>query len=200
VLTIRQGPTPALRPPHPSPLPLWLALLLHRQNRATVLPPPWLSVSGLEEILANEIASPDTFTHGLHEYPAGAAVAALPYHYLTLSHLLLTHCQSSFSPGALGTLSTLLRSIREVRQAKMRKSMGDLEGGGVVSLRGVGALEVAEERGFVTGVIGGLRKLGESRESARREREGEDGGGGGGGLGGVDDEDEDEEMEQSMEY
>jgi len=82
----------------------------------------------------------------------------------------------------------------------MRKSMGDLEGGGVVSLRGVGALEVAEERGFVTGVIGGLRKLGESRESARREREGEDGGGGGGGLGGVDDEDEDEEMEQSMEY
>ena len=55
--------------------------------------------------------------------------------------------------------------------------MKGLEGGGVVSLRGVGAMEVAIERGFVTGVIGGLRKVGASREAGRRERE-EVGGGG----------------------
>jgi GINS complex subunit 2 len=54
----------------------------------------------------------------------------------------------------------------------------------VVSLRGVGAMEVCGERGFVVGVVGGLRVLGSSREGARREREGEDGGGGASGAGG----------------
>jgi GINS complex subunit 2 len=67
--------------------------------------------------------------------------------------------------------------------------MKGLEGGGVVSLRGVGAMEVAVERGFVTNVIGGLRTIGSSREAGRREREGEDGGGRGGGG------DEDDEMD-----
>lgn len=54
--------------------------------------------------------------------------------------------------------------------------MKGLEGGGVVSLRGVGAMEVCVERGFVTGVVGGLRTIGSSREAARREREQEEGG------------------------
>lgn len=55
--------------------------------------------------------------------------------------------------------------------AKMRASIKDLEGGGVSSLRGVGAMEVAEGRGFIVGVMDGLRKLGASREVSRRERD-----------------------------
>ena len=70
--------------------------------------------------------------------------------------------------------------------AKMRGSVGAVEGGGVMSLKGVGAMEVSEGRGFIVGVMDGLRKLGASREVARREREEEEGVGGGG--------DEDEEM------
>ena len=72
--------------------------------------------------------------------------------------------------------------------AKMRKSTGDLEGGGISSLQGVGAMEVSEGRSFIVGVMDGLRKLGASKEAARREREEDEGGGGGG------DSDEDEEM------
>jgi len=53
--------------------------------------------------------------------------------------------------------------------------MKALEGGGVVSLRGVGAMEVCQERGFVVGVVGGLRALGSSREAARREAEADGG-------------------------
>lgn len=71
--------------------------------------------------------------------------------------------------------------------SKMRASIKDLEGGGVSSLRGVGAMEVAEGRQFIVGVMDNLRKLGLSREIARREREEDEGGGAGG-------EDEDEEM------
>jgi GINS complex subunit 2 len=81
-----------------------------------------------------------------------------------------------------------LRDLREVRMAKMRGSTKDLEGGGVSSLRGVGAMEVSEGRGFIVGVMDGLRKLGASREVARREREEEEGPGGGARS------DEDEEM------
>ena len=82
---------------------------------------------------------------------------------------------------------TLLRDLREVRMAKMRASTKELEGGGVSSLRGVGAMEVAEGREFIVGVMDGLRKLGASREAARREREEDEGGGAGG-------DSEDEEM------
>lgn len=63
--------------------------------------------------------------------------------------------------------------------AKIRSSVKTLEGGGLTSLLGVGAMEISEGRQFIVGVMDGLRKLGASREIARREREGEDGGGGG---------------------
>ena len=72
--------------------------------------------------------------------------------------------------------------------AKMRGSVSAVEGGGVTSLKGVGAMEVAEGRGFIVGVMDGLRRLGTSREVARREREEEEGGAGGGSEG------EDEDM------
>jgi len=70
----------------------------------------------------------------------------------------------------------------------MRNKTTDLEGGGVTTLQGVGAMEVSEGRGFIVGVMDGLRKLGSSREAARREREEDEGGGG-------DLSDEGEEME-----
>lgn len=158
-----------------------------------MLPPAWLSVAALEAILAAEIASPAEFTPGLHEYVTPADAAALPYHYLTLSHLLLTQCATSFPPAALGQLSTLVRGIREVRMEKMRGVVGGLEGGGVVSLRGVGGVEVGEVRGFVGGVVGGLRRLGESRENSRRAREAA------GGVEGAEDEEE-MEMERGTAY
>jgi len=68
----------------------------------------------------------------------------------------------------------------------MRHSTSELEGGGVGSLRGVGAMEVSEGRAFIVGVMDGLRKMGSSREAARRDREEDEGGGDGG-----DDEDDD---------
>jgi len=55
------------------------------------------------------------------------------------------------------TVRRLLRDLREVRMAKMRAGVGELEGGGGVSLLGVGAMEVAEGRAFIGGVVDGLR-------------------------------------------
>jgi GINS complex subunit 2 len=173
------------------------------------VPPAWLSISSLETVLAQEIEHPDVFSSLPPPHSARSAAATggsggvpvpatshdtpagyLPYHYLSMAHLLLASAPSSFPGSALQALYTLLRDIREVRQSKLRAGMKGLEGGGVVSLRGVGGLEVANERGFVVGVVDGLRTLGASREGARREAQAT--GGGGGDDGGLS---EDEEME-----
>lgn len=95
-------------------------------------------------------------------------------------------------------LRRLLKDLREVRMAKMRKGVDVLDaaatGGGGVALTGVGAMEIGEGRGFVAGVVEGLRyashlietiicaivsllifmpsirKIGASKELARREQ------------------------------
>lgn len=51
----------------------------------------------------------------------------------------------------------LLRDLREVRMAKMRAGITVLEGGREVKMNGVGAMEVAEGRAFILGVVDELR-------------------------------------------
>ena len=68
------------------------------------------------------------------------------------------------------TIRRLLQDLREVRMAKLRKGVEVLSGEGEgVRLDGVGAMEVGEQGAFVRGVVDNLRKLGGSREQARRE-------------------------------
>jgi GINS complex subunit 2 len=74
------------------------------------------------------------------------------------------------------SIRRLIRELREVRMAKMRKGAEVLtgEGEGDIRLDGVGAMEIGESRGFIIGVIEGLRKIGASKEQARKEREAEE--------------------------
>ncbi|KAI1747335.1 GINS complex, PSF2 component [Xylaria castorea] len=111
----------------------------------------------------------------------------LPYHWLEIAETLLAHAADDI-PNA-PEVRALLRDLQEVRAAKMRGSTQHLEGGGgVLNLRGVGAMELAESRGFVLGVVDGVRKLGASIEAGRREEELERGDGDG------DDSDDDMEL------
>ena len=199
-----QGPTPALTPPYPAPLPLWLALLLKRQGRANVQAPPWLSVRALTDILALETLSPAfTASHAQPAAPAAAPTALappflpscvagadarhLPYHWLGVATLLLEAAADDVPDAE--AVRRLLRDLREARAAKMRAGVAGLEGGARVRLDGVGGLEVASEGGFVRGVMDGLRMVGASREAGRKEKEEREGG-----TGEEMDEDEEEEM------
>lgn len=182
-----QGPTQPLFPPHATPLPLWLALLLKKQRRANISPPAWLRVDELTHILdfetderTAEIFSPSpklprpTTTAPLEEDPylahdalelsspflknsatAQAQDDALPYHWLELSHLLLTHAADDFDDP--DGIRRLLRDLREVRMSKLRKGFKVLDAGAGVKMNGVGGMEIAEVRGFVGGVVDGLR-------------------------------------------
>lgn len=80
---------------------------------------------------------------------------ALPYHWLELSHLLLTHAADDFEDP--DGVRRLLRDLREVRMSKLRKGFRVLDAGAGVKMNGVGGMEVAEVRGFVGGVVDGLR-------------------------------------------
>lgn len=50
-----------------------------------------------------------------------------------------------------------MRDLREVRMSKIRAGVAALEANAMVSLTGVGGMEVTESRAFVTGVMNGLR-------------------------------------------
>jgi GINS complex subunit 2 len=182
-------------------LPLWLALLLKKQRRANLVAPPWLHPDSLRDIVYHETQVDPTGwappppppvradgrgnSHRLNSIgtdtvlsapflpscTSQAPTGALPYHWLEFAEMLLAHASDDI-PSA-SEVRSLLRDLQEVRAAKMRSSTAQLEGGvdGVMSLRGVGAMELAESRGFVTGVVDGVRKIGASTETARREEE-----------------------------
>lgn len=195
VLRQYQGPVKPLLPAQRALVPLWLALLLKRQRRANILAPPWLHTQSLERLAHAETETfPDSFTPAptvnppsssninpsfipsapfLHSATADASPDGLPYHWLEIGELLLeTAADDLVEPD---NIRRLMRDIREARMAKMRRGTDVLSGEGEgVRLDGVGAMEVAEGRGFITGVVDGLRKISASKEIARREREAEE--------------------------
>ncbi|TQS33507.1 hypothetical protein Golomagni_06146 [Golovinomyces magnicellulatus] len=194
------GPTPQLRPPRRSSIPLWLALLLKKQRRANIVPPPWLHPESLRAIINHETkidttgwappppppARADSSGKArrigvdgdlvlsapfLPSCTAEAPSGALPYHWFEMAEVLLAHAGDDIVNS--GEVRSLLKDLQEVRGAKMRASTAGLDGGvdGVMSLRGVGAMELAENRSFVTSVVDGVRKIGASAEVTRREEE-----------------------------
>jgi GINS complex subunit 2 len=170
--------------------------LLKRQRRANIIPPRWLHPDSLSEVLELETKHiKDTFSPPpplppvktvnsdkpfhmsapfLPSCTADAPPDALPYHWLEMGEMLLEGAADDLvEPDAI---RRLIRDLREVRMAKMRNSVEVLTGEGEgIRLDGVGAMEIGESRGFIIGVIEGLRKIGASKEQARKEREAEEG-------------------------
>ena len=126
-----------------------------------------------------------------NENTARASADHLPYHWMSITHILLANAADDMVDSE--TIRRLLRDLREVRAAKVRAGMNVLDAGAGVSMNGVGALELSEARGFVTGVVDGLRRIGAAREAQGRE-EGEERIREGFGTGGPGGDSEDENM------
>ncbi|KAE8144785.1 DNA replication complex GINS protein psf2 [Aspergillus avenaceus] len=218
-LELLGGPVEPLMPPRRASLPLWLALLLKRQRRANILPPPWLHPESLSLILEIEtqhdeyqhafspppplpgqpglrdrhkkpVAMPRYTPDGERYFAAPPFVPqnmaqdhvtageppALPFHWLEVGTMLLDAASDDLVDP--DQTRRLLKELREVRTSKIRTGVDVLDaaatGGGGVALTGVGAMEVGEGRGFIAGVVDGLRKIGASKEQARREQMAED--------------------------
>ena len=163
------------------------------------MPPPWLYKESLEEILELETQHfQDTFSpapiispvkevdaHGkvftssapfVESCTVTAPTTALPYHWYEMAEMILDAAADDVLRA--DDIRQLLRDIREVRLAKMRQGVEGLEQMMEENqrhvLNGIGAMELSESRGFITGVMEGLRQVGASREQARREREDEE--------------------------
>ncbi|OJD24856.1 hypothetical protein ACJ73_03776 [Blastomyces percursus] len=226
-LELLGGPVPPLLPPRRTNLPLWLALLLKRQRRANILPPPWLNPEALSLILEVETdpsALGDTFSppppltpnnpkggdnitgnrsngppapqytlDGQPYYPtppfllqnnaddktttSSVTSPSLPYHWLELATMLLDVASDDVVEA--DQIRRLIKDLREVRLAKMRIQVEGLDatavgGGDGLPLTGVGAMEIGESRGFMSGVAETFRQIGASKEEAAREREAEE--------------------------
>ncbi|KAI9934728.1 hypothetical protein ASPWEDRAFT_44210 [Aspergillus wentii DTO 134E9] len=214
-LELLGGPVERLIPARRTSLPLWLALLLKRQRRAHILPPPWLHPEPLSLILDIEtqhhdhqnafspppplpgqpalrdrgqraVAIPRHTPDGDRYFPSSPFLPqnvaqdyippgeppCLPFHWLEVGNMLLEAASDDLVDP--DQIRRMLKELREVRMAKVRSGVDVLDaaatGGGGVALTGVGAMEVGEARGFVTGVVDGLRKIGASKEQARREQ------------------------------
>ncbi|KAJ5215726.1 GINS complex subunit Psf2 subgroup [Penicillium cinerascens] len=239
-LELLGGPLEPLVPPRRASLPLWLALLLKRQRRANIMPPPWLHPEALSLLLEIEsqhqdyknafsppprlpgqpsvrdyqdgvmpTARPQYTRDGQKYYPAPpflpqnvaqttfspTEVPPLPFHWVEVGNMLLDAASDDLVDP--DQVRRLLKDLREVRMAKMRSGVDVMDaaamGGGGVALTGVGAMEIGEERGFLTGVVDGLRKIGASKEQARREQMAEQRANGG--YDGTQDEEEEDYME-----
>ncbi|OAL48650.1 DNA replication complex GINS protein PSF2 [Pyrenochaeta sp. DS3sAY3a] len=189
-LELLGGPLRPLNPPHRTNIPLWLALLLKRQRRANILPPPWLNTHSLSAILDYETEDADTFSPpprlppqpSSNTFPvsppflltstAEGAPDALPYHWLELGEMLLEAASDDIEDP--DNVRIMLRGLREVRMAKLRRGAEVLDAAGGFKMNGVGGMEVGEGRAFVTGVIDGLRKIAASREQQRKDRDREE--------------------------
>jgi GINS complex subunit 2 len=162
-----------LQPPRRENIPLWLALLLKRQKRANIVPPPWLSVESLTQILHVETEQlPDAFSPPpklppstnasqvisppfLPSSTSSAPDNALPYHWLELGEILLEAASDDIEDA--NQVRGLLRDLREARLAKLRAGFEALDGRSDIRMNGVGGMELAEGRSFISGVIDGLR-------------------------------------------
>ncbi|KAH0604512.1 uncharacterized protein H6S33_006889 [Morchella sextelata] len=167
-LPLISGTLPAFHPPQRATVPLWLALLLKRQRRCNILPPTWLTPPQLDLALKAETDSP--------------FFSALPFRWLETAELLL-----EVAGDDIGDVRVQLRELREVRQGKVREGVRKGVEGTYVMMNGLGAMEIAEVRGFVAGVVDGVRRIGGSREEGRRRGEEERG------VGMEEDDDEEED-------
>lgn len=82
---------------------------------------------------------------------------ALPYHWLELGEILLEATPDDFEEP--DQVKHLMRDLREVRLAKLRNGVNVLDAGGGVKMNGVGGMEIAEGRAFISGVVDGLRLM-----------------------------------------
>ncbi|KAJ5924047.1 hypothetical protein N7466_008234 [Penicillium verhagenii] len=119
------------------------------------------------------LAAPPFLPQNTAQARASASeVPSLPFHWVEVGNMLLDVASDDLVDP--DQIRRLLKDLREVRMSKMRSGVDVLDsaatGGGGVALTGVGAMELGEERGFLVGVVDNLRKIGASKEQARREQ------------------------------
>lgn len=164
-LDLIAGKIPRMRPPQRCEVPIWLALLLKRQKRATIVPPAWLTIEDLEAKLDEEKKTDGP--------GAISGFSKLPFRWIEIADLLLDVAYDDI-PDA-DVVRRLLRDLRETRQAKAREGLEVLEDK-MLQMDNIGLTEVNEIRALFGGSMDVLRRLQETRGEEDEDADMEDNG------------------------
>ncbi|KAI8374557.1 uncharacterized protein BYT42DRAFT_594593 [Radiomyces spectabilis] len=141
-MTRTAHPVGPFRPPVRTVVPLWLALLMKKNQKCSIVPPDWLTVESLTKRLEEEENHPE--------------FSALPFHYMEMSQMIL-ECASDDLPNA-SEVRRLLKDLRETRQFKARKGLGELDDKWL-GMNNLSLMEINEIRPFFTRAFNEMRKL-----------------------------------------
>lgn len=135
---------PKLKSLQRAQVPIWLAILLKKQNKCNIVTPDWLTVPFLKSKYAEEQRRKDRVTQ-------------LPWHWIPISKILLDICPDDFvdSPHEL---RSLIQDLREIRMLKTRQGFAMIDDE-YLELTGLSLLEINEIRPFLIQSMNTLREL-----------------------------------------
>lgn len=124
-------------------VPIWVARQLRRAQLCRVVPPPWMSVESLADLLEGENVHPDDFQ-------------PLPFHYLEMATELLDWAVDDIPQSEQARL--ILQCLRERREMKIQMGLPNIDGNPLV-LTNVSHLELNTFRPFLVGTLDLFTKI-----------------------------------------
>ncbi|KAG0750496.1 hypothetical protein G6F57_001860 [Rhizopus arrhizus] len=130
------------RPPLTAEVFVWMALILKKENKCTIVCPEWLTVEHLKKRQEEEES---------HE-----EFSKLPFHYMELAQLLIETAPDDI-PN-VGQIRTLLKNLRETRQVKARMGLDVLDDKWL-GMNNLSLMEINEIRPFFSKAFEEMRRL-----------------------------------------
>ncbi|KAI8348867.1 Psf2-domain-containing protein [Blakeslea trispora] len=137
-----QGAFGPFLPPLAAKVPVWLALLMKKNNKCSILCPEWLNIDYLKKRHEEE-EKEDEFSK-------------LPFHYMELSQMLLETAEDDIPDSE--QIRKILKDLRETRQAKSRAGLGVLDDKWL-GMNNLSLMEINEIRPFFSRAFNEIRKL-----------------------------------------
>ena len=127
------------RPQMRTSVPLWLAMLLKKQGKCSVVPPRWLDAATLRSVIEAERLE-DVFQ-------------GLPHHYIEIATDLCKHAREDLEDW--NALYDLVDTIRSVRHNKFQAGLRALDENALkgVKLTNLSAMEVSVIRPFMSNAL-----------------------------------------------
>mmetsp|Transcript_17054 Transcript_17054/g.21810 ORF Transcript_17054/g.21810 Transcript_17054/m.21810 type:complete len:330 (+) Transcript_17054:46-1035(+) len=174
-------------------VPLWMATMLRRRKLAKIIPPSWMDISVLKDVLRFE------------RDPKEASFSPdIPFRHAEISHAILSACRAGSGTGGSGAMGDggesevpnadqiklLLEDIQRVRMDKIRRNVHTLSAQtlktkskyeSIIDVTNIGSLEMHQIKPFITDAFKNQRELsGKGSSYSTPLEEGEGGGSGGG--------------------
>ncbi|KAI9480343.1 MAG: DNA replication complex GINS protein PSF2 [Benjaminiella poitrasii] len=137
-----QGTFGPFLPPLAAEVPVWLALLMKKNNKCNIICPDWLNI--------------DVLKQRQEEEEKELEFSRLPFHYMELAQMLLDAAPDDI-PNA-EQIHKLLKDLRETRQAKSRSGLAALDDKWL-GMNNLSFMEINEIRPFFSRAFNEMRKL-----------------------------------------